>query len=160
MWKTAFKKFEDMVCLSKPYSFKLFKGCLLQKLLNPILSTLSQILKITRTIASLVRSISEIIPSVIMSNTKYLKKDYKHDQFYQSSIFCCKVFLRWRKKIKSCCGWKSGNFVGNGQIVFSLKVFDFVSLWFQDTETTQLICNSNQLVFIFSSQSDFKKQLF
>ena len=33
------KKFEsDMVCLGRPYHFKLFKGCLLQILLGPFIS--------------------------------------------------------------------------------------------------------------------------
>ena len=34
----------DMVCLSRPYDFKLFKGCLPQILLGPFLNTLSHIL--------------------------------------------------------------------------------------------------------------------
>ena len=32
-----------MVCLSKQYSFKFFKGCLPQILLDPLLNTLSQL---------------------------------------------------------------------------------------------------------------------
>ena len=39
LWKTAFKKFEVMVCLSRPYHFKFFKGCLPQILLSPFLNT-------------------------------------------------------------------------------------------------------------------------
>ena len=31
----------DMVCLSRPYPFKLFKGCLPQILLGPFMNTLS-----------------------------------------------------------------------------------------------------------------------
>ena len=40
--KTAFKKFEVIrtVCLSRPYHFKNFKGCLPQILLDPFLNTL------------------------------------------------------------------------------------------------------------------------
>ena len=34
-----------MVCLSRPYPFKFFKGCLPQILLGPLLNTLSQIKK-------------------------------------------------------------------------------------------------------------------
>ena len=40
MWKTAFR---DMVCLSRPYPFKFFKGCLPQILLRPFLNILFQI---------------------------------------------------------------------------------------------------------------------
>ena len=32
-----------MVCLSRPFPFKFFKGCLPQNLLSPLLSTLSHI---------------------------------------------------------------------------------------------------------------------
>ena len=33
----------NMVCLSRPYPFKLFKGCLLQNWLSPLLNTLSRL---------------------------------------------------------------------------------------------------------------------
>ena len=35
------KNLKDMVCLSRPYLFKFFKGCLPQILLGPLLNTLS-----------------------------------------------------------------------------------------------------------------------
>ena len=39
----------DMVCLSRPYSFKFFKGCLSQILLGPFLNTLSHfILRVSK----------------------------------------------------------------------------------------------------------------
>ena len=37
------KIWRDMVCLSRRYPFKFFKGCLPQVLLGPLLNTLSQI---------------------------------------------------------------------------------------------------------------------
>ena len=44
MWKTAFKNVEGLwYGQSKPYSFKVFKGCLLQVSLGPVLNTLSKI---------------------------------------------------------------------------------------------------------------------
>ena len=39
-----FKIWRDMFCLSRPYTFKFFKGCLPQILLGPLLNTLSQML--------------------------------------------------------------------------------------------------------------------
>ena len=45
MWKTAFKKiWKNMVCLSRPYPFKLFKGCFPQILLGPLFHTLSHVI--------------------------------------------------------------------------------------------------------------------
>ena len=42
LWKTAFKKFDGIwSALSRPYSFKFFKGCLPQILLGPFLNTLT-----------------------------------------------------------------------------------------------------------------------
>ena len=46
MWKRAFKKLEVMWCLSTPYHFKFFKGCLLQILRGPFLNTLTDIYNI------------------------------------------------------------------------------------------------------------------
>ena len=37
------KTWRDMVCLSRPYPFKLFKGCLPQNLLSPLLNILTQL---------------------------------------------------------------------------------------------------------------------
>ena len=34
------KRWRNMVCLSRPYPFKFFKGCLSQNLLSPLLNTL------------------------------------------------------------------------------------------------------------------------
>ena len=43
MWKTAFRVFwRDIICLSRQYPFKLFKGCLARILLGPLFNTLSQ----------------------------------------------------------------------------------------------------------------------
>ena len=43
MWKTAFKKnWGDVVCLSRPYPFKSFKGCLPKILVGSFLNTLTQ----------------------------------------------------------------------------------------------------------------------
>ena len=51
MWKTAFKKFwRDMICLSIPFHFILFKGCLPQILLGPFFNTLPYILRWKNTI--------------------------------------------------------------------------------------------------------------
>ena len=41
-WDSLQKVWRDMVCLSRPYPFKFFKGCLPQVLLDPLLNTLSQ----------------------------------------------------------------------------------------------------------------------
>ena len=41
-WDSLQKVWRDMVCLSRPYPFKFFKGCLPQILLGPLLNTLSQ----------------------------------------------------------------------------------------------------------------------
>ena len=44
LWKTAFKKFDGIwSALSRPYSFKFFKGCLPQILLGPFLNTLTHV---------------------------------------------------------------------------------------------------------------------
>ena len=42
LWKTAFK-----FCLSRPYPFKFFKGCLPQILLGPFLNTWTHLLLFT-----------------------------------------------------------------------------------------------------------------
>ena len=44
MWKAAFKKFQGMVCLSRPYPLKYLKDCLPQNLLSPLLNTLSHLI--------------------------------------------------------------------------------------------------------------------
>ena len=44
LWKIALKKISrDMACLSRPYSFNFFKGCLPQILLGPLLNNLLHI---------------------------------------------------------------------------------------------------------------------
>ena len=44
MEDSLWKIWSDMVCLSRPYHFKFFKACLLQVLLCPFLSTLTQLI--------------------------------------------------------------------------------------------------------------------
>ena len=50
LWKTAFKKFEVMWSASRPYHFKIFKGCLPQMLLGSFLNTMTQMCLTTTTI--------------------------------------------------------------------------------------------------------------
>ena len=44
IWDKVFKNGPCKICLSRPYHFKFFKGCLPQILLDPLLNTLSHII--------------------------------------------------------------------------------------------------------------------
>ena len=65
-----------MVCLSRPFPFKFFKGCLPQNLLSPLLSTLSHI-QLLQELRKLGNILFQLFKSVL-----YLYRDIKllHDQ--------------------------------------------------------------------------------
>ena len=72
------KNFRDIVCLSRPYHFKFFKGCLPQILLGPFLNTLTELsLLILLRLTHFIPLVSFHTPCKTIDNsaTKWVKKN-------------------------------------------------------------------------------------